>query len=189
MFSILEVTEAITSKLRERVENIPFRWKSSEDPTTYKEVTPTVEAFTFDDTNEAGYPLHTPSILIQPVTESGGVWHFIIFVCCVHPAIQEQEKTVKDGETGNYVYKEGDKFTSLGCRKELLKFGLLLSEQVSRMIQSIANDNQSLRITNISLNAPSPTLPEFPYTTATLEFDCVLSQVVNRINTDLAKLL
>lgn len=188
MFSIIEVTKHISESLQKAFNNINFRWKGNESPDQYIEVKPVVEAFTFEDVTEDGYPVKTPSILVQPVTESAGEWHFVLFLCCSHPAIQDKEIT-KEVSDGVYEYKTGKGYTSIGCRKELIKFGLLLAEQTALFVNRFANDNRSLRISNVTLNAPSPILPEFPYATSTIEFDCSVSRVPDRINTDLAALL
>ena len=189
MHTVIEATELLRSKIEEAFENITFRWKDSENPEEYKEVKPTVEAFTFDDLTD-GFPAKTPSILVQPVSESNDIWHYVIYIACVSPGIQDKEITtpVKD-KIDVYEYSESEDYTSGGGRKELLKLGLLLTEQVSLVIKRLANMNKSLRISNIQTNAPSPMLPDWPFATSTVEFDYTHNIVTSRINTDLAALL
>lgn len=189
MHSVIEATEFLRTQLEEAFSNVTFKWKNSENPSEYNEVKPVVEAFTFDDLTD-GYPTKTPSILIQPVTESNNVWHYVIYIACVSPGIQDKEITtpVKDKE-GVYEYSESEEYTSGGGRKELLKLALLLTEQVSLACKRLANMNSSLRITDIQTNAPSPMLPDWPYATSTVEFDYSDNTITSRINTDLAALL
>ena len=190
MHNVLTLTEYITNALSERMSKVTFRWKSSEslDPDEYHEVTPFVEGFAYDDTTEDGWPTHTPSVLVQPISESGGVWHFVVFICAVHPAIQDVEKTVPlTGGDGIYVYKDSKEYDGFGCRKELYRTTLLLTEQVALALKRIANNNASIR--NIDTSAPSPLLPDFPYCTGVVEFDAPLSQEASRIATKLDSLL
>lgn len=190
MFNVLTLTEYITNALSERMSKVTFRWKSSESPEyeDYHEVTPFVEGFTYDDTTEEGWPTHMPSILVQPISESGGVWHFVVFVCVVHPAIQEIEKTDPlEGKDGIYVHRDSIHYDGEGCRKELYRTALLLTEQVALALKRISNTNASVK--NIDTSAPSPMMPDFPYCTGVVEFDAPLSQAASRIDTKLESLL
>lgn len=196
MFNVLTLTEYITDALAERMSKVTFRWKSSESPESedYHEVKPFVEGFTYDDTTEDGWPTHTPSILVQPVSESGGVWHFVVFICVVHPAIQEIEKTVPlEGKDGIYVHRDSIHYDAInidggdGCRKELYRTALLLTEQVALALKRISNTDASIQ--NIDTSAPSPILPEFPYCSGVVEFDARISQTTAKIDTKLATLL
>ena len=189
MQTIIEATEFIRSKVEEAMNALTFRWKRSENPTEYEEVKPVVEAFTFDDTTD-GFPSKTPSILVQPVSESNNVWHFVVYIACVSPGVQDQEITTPvEGTEGVYEYSESDDFTSSCSRKELLKLSLLLTEQVALAIKRLSNNDNSLRISNIQTAAPSPMLPDWPYSTSTVEFDYTYTNITSRINTDLADLL
>lgn len=196
MFNVLTLTEYITNALSERMSKVTFRWKSSESPEyeDYHEVKPFVEGFTYDDTTEDGWPINTPSVLVQPISESGGTWHFVVFICVVHPAIQEIGKTVPlEGKDGIYVHRDSIHYDSInvdggeGCRKELYRTALLLTEQVALALKRISNTNASVK--NIDTSAPSPMMPDFPYCTGVVEFDAPLSQSASRINTKLESLL
>lgn len=190
MQSIIEAVKFLQAELQTEVNKMTFRWKASESPEEYSEVKPLVEAFTFDDTTPDGLPVHTPSVLLQPVSETGNVWHIVVYICVAHPAVQDKEiADPVEGHAGVYTYREGENFTSLGCRKELLKFNLLLTEQVSRALKRLSYNNGELRLSNISTNAPSPMLDAFPYCESTIEIDCSLSRSTERINSDLAALL
>lgn len=189
MHTIIEATEYIKTQLEKAMESLTFRWKRSENPAEYQEVKPVVEAFTFDDTTD-GFPSKTPSILVQPVTESNNVWHFVVYIACVSPGVQDLEITTPvEGVEGVYEYSENEAYTSSCSRKELLKLALLLTEQVALAIKRLSNNDNSLRISNIQTNAPSPMLPEWPYSTSTVEFDYTYTNITSRINTDLAALL
>ena len=189
MHTIIEATEYIKTQLEKAMESLTFRWKSSETPTEYEEVKPVVEAFTFDDTTD-GFPSKTPSILVQPVTESNDTWHFVVYIACVSPGVQDLEITTPvEGAEGVYEYSESDQYTSSCSRKELLKLALLLTEQVALAIKRVSNNNNALRISNIQTAAPSPMLPDWPYATSTIEFDYTYTQTKAVINTDLAALL
>ena len=196
MFNVLTLTEYITNALSERMSKVTFRWKSSDSPEyeDYHEVKPFVEGFTYDDTTEDGWPTHTPSILVQPISESGGAWHFVVFICVAHPAIQEIEKTVPlEGKDGIYVHRNSVEYDSIntdggdGCRKELYRTTLLLTEQVAITLKRIANTNAAL--SNIKTSAPSPMIPDFPYCTGVVECDASLSQAASRVGTKLESLL
>ena len=190
MFNVLTLTDYIRDELAKRIETTTFRWKRTDslDKDEYNEVKPTVLAYTYDDLNADGYPTEMPSILIQPVSEEGGEWHYVVFVCTVHPAIQEIEKTDEtQSESGVYKHRDSADYDSFGAKKELYKTALLLTEQVALALKRIGNTNAAL--SNIVTNAPSPLLPDIPYCSGTVEFDARIPQTASTIDTRIRELL
>ena len=192
MFNIISLTDFIRDELEMGLEKTTFRWKSSDstDPDEYGENKPCVCAYTYDDEDIAsdGYPTHTPSVLVQPIAENGGAWHFVVFCCCAHPAISDIEKTVPvEGKQGVYKHIDSPEYDALGCRRELFKAALLLTEQVALTLKRIGNNNADIK--NVVTNCPSPMMPDFPYCSGTVEFDARLAQTTSKINTKLASLL
>lgn len=190
MFNVISLTDFIGDELAKCMDKITFRFKvkDSLDPKDYWEAKPTVETFTYEDLDENGYPTHMPSVLVQPISEEDGTWHFVLFVCVVHPAIQEIEKTDEiKGESGVYKHRDSADYDSFGVKKELYKTALLLTEQVALALKRIGNTNAAL--SNIVTNAPSALLPDFPYCSGTVEFDARISQTTSKINTKLASFL
>ena len=189
-FSVLSMTDFIGDELAKCMDKISFRFKvkDSLDPEDYREAKPTVETFTYDDLGENGFPTHTPSVLVQPIAENGGTWHFVVFCCCAHPAVQDIEKTVPvEGKQGIYKHIDSPEYDALGCKRELFKATLLLTEQVALTIKRIGNNNADIK--NVVTDAPSPLLIDFPYCSGTVEFDARISQTTAKINTKLASLL
>ena len=192
MFNILGLTDFIRDELEIGLEKTAFRWKSSDstDPDEYGENKPCVCAYTYDDEDitSDGYPTHTPSVLVQPIAENGGAWHFVVFCCCAHPAVQDIEKTVPvEGKQGVYKHIDSPEYDALGCKRELFKATLLLTEQVALTLKRIGNNNADIK--NVVTNCPSPMMPDFPYCSGTVEFDAILAQTTAKINTKLASLL
>ncbi len=192
MFNVLSLTDFIRDELDGELSKTTFRWKASDstDPNEYGENKPCVYAYTYDDEDitSDGLPAHTPSVLVQPISEENGAWHFVVFCCCAHPAVQDIEKTVPvEGKQGVYKHIDSPEYDALGCRRELFKATLLLTEQVALALKRIGNTNAAL--SNIVTNAPSPLLPDFPYCSGTVEFDARISQTTAKINTKLASLL
>ena len=192
MFNVISLTDFIRDELERELSKTTFRWKSSDstDPAEYGENKPCVCAYTYDDDDitSDGFPTHTPSVLVQPISEENGTWHFVVFCCCVHPAVQDIERTVPvEGKQGVYKHIDSPEYDSLGCKQELFKAALLLTEQVALALKRIGNTNAVL--SNIVTDAPSPLLPDFPYCSGTVEFDARLSQTTSKINTKLASLL
>lgn len=192
MFNIISLTDFIRDELDRELEKTTFRWKSSDstDPDEYGENKPCVCAYTYDDEDitSDGLPAHTPSVLVQPIAEKDGTWHFVVFCCCAHPAVQDIEKTVPvEGSQGVYKHLDSPEYDSLGCKRELLKAALLLTEQVALTLKRIGNNNADIK--NVVTNCPSPLLSDFPYCSGTVEFDARLSQTTAKINTKLASLL
>ena len=190
MFNVITLTDFIRDELAKRIEKTTFRWKRTDslDKEEYNEVKPTVLAYTYDDLNEDGYPTEMPSILIQPVSEEGGEWHYVVFVCVVHPSIQEIEKTDEiKGESGVYKHRDSADYDSFGAKKELYKTALLLTEQVALALKRIGSTNASL--SNIVTNAPSPLLPDIPYCSGVVEFDARIPQTASTIDTRIRELL
>ena len=192
MFNIIGLTDFIRDELERELSKTTFRWKSSDstDPNEYGENKPCVCAYTYDDEDitSDGLPAHTPSVLVQPISENGGTWHFVVFCCCTHPAVQDIERTIPvEGRQGVYKHIDSPEYDALGCRRELFKATLLLAEQVALTLKRIGNNNADIK--NVVTNCPSPLLPDFPYCSGTVEFDARLSQTTSKINTKLASLL
>lgn len=192
MFNIISLTDFVRDELERELSKTTFRWKSSDstDPAEYGENKPCVCAYTYDDEDitSDGLPAHTPSVLVQPISEKGGTWHFVVFCCCAHPAVQDIEKTVPvEGRQGVYKHIDSPEYDSLGCKRELFKATLLLTEQVALTLKRIGNNNADIQ--NVVTNCPSPLLPDFPYCSGTVEFDARLSQTTSKINTKLSSLL
>ena len=192
MHNIISLTDFIRDELEMGLEKTTFRWKSSDstDPDEYRENKPCVYAYTYDDEDitSDGFPTHTPSVLVQPISEENGAWHFVVFCCCVHPAISDIEKTVPvEGKQGVYKHIDSPEYDALGCKRELFKATLLLTEQVALTLKRIGNNNADIK--NVVTNCPSPLLPDFPYCSGTVEFDARISQTTAKINTKLASLL
>ena len=192
MFNVISLTDFIRDELERELEKTTFRWKSSDstDPDEYGENKPCVYAYTYEDEDitSDGFPTHTPSVLVQPISENGGAWHFVVFCCCVHPAISDIEKTVPvEGKQGIYKHIDSPEYDALGCKRELFKATLLLTEQVALTLKRIGNNNADIK--NVVTSCPSPLLPDFPYCSGTVEFDARLAQTTAKINTKLASLL
>ena len=192
MFNILGLTDFIRDELEMELSKTTFRWKSSDstDPNEYGENKPCVCAYTYDDEDitSDGLPAHTPSVLVQPISENGGIWHFVVFCCCAHPCVSDIEKTVPvEGKQGVYRHIDSPEYDALGCKRELFKATLLLTEQVALTIKRIGNNNADIK--NVVTNCPSPMMPDFPYCSGTVEFDARISQTTSKINTKLASLL
>ena len=192
MFNIISLTDFIRDELEMGLEKTTFRWKSSDstDPDEYGENKPCVCAYTYDDEDitSDGLPAHTPSVLVQPIAENGGAWHFVVFCCCAHPAVQDVEKTVPvEGRQGVYKHIDSPEYDALGCKRELFKAALLLTEQVASTLKRIGNNNADIK--NVVTNCPSPMMPDLPYCSGTVEFDARISQTTAKINTKLASLL
>ena len=192
MFNIISLTDFIRDELERELSKTTFRWKSSDstDPNEYGENKPCVCAYTYDDEDitSDGLPAHTPSVLVQPISEENGTWHFVVFCCCAHPAVQGIEKTVPvEGRQGVYKHIDSPEYVALGCKRELFKATLLLTEQVALTLKRIGNNNADIK--NVVTSCPSPMMPDFPYCSGVVEFDARLSQTTAKINTKLASLL
>ena len=190
MFNVISLTDFIGDELAKSMDKISFRFKvkDSLDPEDYWEAKPTVETFTYDDLDENGYPTHMPSVLVQPISEENGSWHFVVFVCVCAGAIQEIEKTVEvEGKKGVYKHIDSPDYTSFNAKRDLYKTALLLTEQVALALKRIGNTNAAL--SNIVTNAPSPLLPDIPYCSGTVEFDARIPQTASTIDTRIRELL
>ena len=190
MYDIITLTDAISHALQERMDKLSFRWKATDstDKDAYHETKPRVSSYCYDYVNADNLPDEMPSILVQVLSESGGVVTYCAFICTVHPGTQDIEKTVPVSQ-GSQVYKHIDSpdYSGLGCRLELYKTCLLLADQVSLALKRMANDG--FPISDVEMTAPSPLLPDLPYCTATVTFNARISQVGSKISTKLASLL
>lgn len=149
--------------------DLTFKWKSSDDTSEYIESKPVVYAFTYDELSN-NYPIHTPAVCVQLLSVSDdGTSEYLVHCCVCNPALQDKEitKPVK-GEPGFYEYKTGKTIDSARVRSELYRYCLLLGEQVYLAIKRMGNTNHD--INDVTLNTPSPYLGDFPYAECTVSF-------------------
>lgn len=183
MYSIVTLTEAIKAELQKKIENISIRFKNSDDTDEYIETKPLVYAWTYDDLT-AGFPIHTPCVLLQLVeVESDLSAQYIIHICTCNPALQDKEITKKvDGKNDLYVYNTGDDINTSNIRSELYKSCVELAEYVLVCIIQMSNTNYSF--SNAVLNTPSPYMDDFPYCQCSISFTARKSSIQSRVNSD-----
>lgn len=187
---VISLTEFLGEELTKRMDKLTFRFKKTDslDQADYFEVKPTVETLTYEDINEDGYTTHMPSVLVQPVSEEDGVYHYVVFVCVCMPAVQGVEQTLPvEGMPGVYQHRDSPDYTAYGARRDLFKTAVLLTEQVALAIKRIGNTNAS--ISAIQTSYPSPLLPDIPYCSGTVEFDARIPQTASTIDTRVRELL
>ena len=169
MMDVFGVTKALTNLLTKDCSACTLRFKSSAstDSVDYEEVQPRVYAFTYDDFSSE---IPAPSVLIQPTRIMGGVIHYVIYICVVHPAIMQCEMTDENPSGSNqYVYRDGTDFTDAGVRPELYRASLMLAEVVFESLLKLSSSDTRLK--NLAINPPSPYMSEFPYCSCTVELD------------------
>lgn len=169
MMDVFGVTKALTNLLTKDCAACTLRFKASAstDAENYAEVTPRVYAFTYDDFSSE---IPAPSVLIQPTQIMGGVIHYVIYVCVVHPAVQQCEITEESPKgSWQFVYKDGTNFTDAGVRPELYRASLMLAEVVFESLLKLSSSDTRLK--NLAINPPSPYMEEFPYCSCTVELD------------------
>jgi hypothetical protein len=167
---VIQQTEAIVAELQKRMDELCFRWKSSDSLSEYDEAKPFVYTFVFDDTTN-DLPIKTPSILVQLTELDGdGKASYLAYVCVCHPAVMDKEITTPvKGKDGIYTYNDGKNIDSAGVRLELYKYCVMLGEQVYLALKRM--NNSSYHITDVVLNTPSPFLDKFPYCECTVAFN------------------
>ena len=188
MMDVFGVTKALTNLLTRDCSACTLRFKASAstDAEDYAEVQPRVYAFTYDDFSSE---IPAPSVLIQPTQITGGVIHYVIYVCVVHPAIMQCEITDENPSGSNqYVYRDGTDFTDAGVRPELYKASLMLAEVVFESLLKLSSSDS--RLQGLSITPPSPLMTEFPYCSCTVEFDFAYSVFSKKVGgTTLQELL
>lgn len=187
--SLIIRTEKIVESLQNRMNELTFKWKGSDDTSEYIERKPTVYAFTYDDLSN-GIPMNTPSVCVQLVSvNDSGIAQYLVHCCVCNPALQDKEITRPiDGEPDIYTYDTGENIDSARVRSELYKYCLLLGEQVYLMLKQMGNTNKD--ISNVVLNTPSPYLADFPYAECSVSFESDTKNFVETLrNTDLESML
>lgn len=197
--NIFGITESIVSYLSEQCNICTLRWKSSSstEPADYAEVRPKVYAYTFDGDGEIP---DSPSVLIQTTRITPDSIHYVVYLSVVHSAILEAEKVDPvEGTQDQFKYRtetveeEGQEvpatgYTSDGVRRELYKITLMLSDFVFTALMRMGN--QCAEIRNLNLTPPSAFMQEFPYCSATIEFDAQYhTRPVSVVGTSLQDLL
>lgn len=182
MYSVVTLTESIRFDLSEKINKISIRFKSSDNTDEYIETKPKVYAWTYDDLS-AGYPLHTPSILVQLVNVNDDMSaDYIVHVCTCNPALQDKEITTQDNVNPDlYKYGTSDDINTSNIRSELYKSCVELGEYVLICIKQMSNDNYSFN--NITLDTPSPYMDDFPYCQCSISFTANKSHMQSSINT------
>lgn len=182
MYSIVSLTESIKADLEKKVEKISIRFKGGEDTDEYIEKKPKVYAWTYDDLN-GGYPLHSPSVLVQLVNvnddESAD---YIVHICVCNPALQDKEitKTV-EGYENLYQYSREDDINTSNVRSELYRATVGLGEYVLVSLKQMSMDNYSFG--DIVLDTPSPYMEDFPYCQCSISLTAKKSKVQSQIYT------
>lgn len=195
-FDVFGLTQKIYDYLTEKCQYCRLRWKTSAstDPADYEEANPKVYAYTFDDEEVP----ETPSVLIQTTNINPTQIHYVVYVSCAHAAVQECEKAdAIEGEKNKFKYRtetippeeeggEGTEipatgFTSDGVRRELYKVTLMLGQYVFESLMRMQNDG--MQIQNLSLIPPSAFMQEFPYCSATCEFDVLYNSMPKAVAT------
>lgn len=182
MYSIVSLTESIKADLEKKVEKISIRFKGGEDTDEYIEKKPKVYAWTYDDLN-GGYPIHTPSVLVQLVNvnddESAD---YIVHVCVCNPALQDKEITKPVQNTDDlYQYSNKDDINTSNVRSELYRATVGLGEYVLVSLKQLSNDNYSFD--SFVLDTPSPYLEDFPYCQCSISFTAKKSKIQSQIDT------
>lgn len=162
MYSVVSLIESIKSDLQKKIDGISIRFKGGEDTNEYIEKKPKVYAWTYDDLN-GGFPLHTPSILVQLINDTNDeTAEIIIHICVCNPALQDKEITsLIEGQTNIYQYSNGIDIDSSNVRSELYKATVELGEYVLCAVKKMSNDSYSFN--DVVLDTPSPYMEDFPY--------------------------
>ena len=187
---IIQRVEEIAQALSRDMDKLTIKFKSSDATDSYKEATPKVYSFTYDDL-DGSMPLNTPSVLVQFMgMDSNDVASFLVHVCICNPALQDKEiVNPLEGQEGVYEYQQTDGIDSARVRSELYRACLMLGEQVWLSLKRMSNINQS--ISNLEFNPPNPYLENFPYCDCTISFESEItcSKMFGLNNTDVSKLL
>lgn len=194
--NVFGITDAIYSHLSAACESCTLRWKrtDSTEADAYAEVKPEVYEYTYDGEEIPD----GPSVLIQTTRISPDSIHYVVYVSCCHPAVQECEMADPvEGETNSYEYRTDEVdnesvpakgFSSDGVRRELYRVTLMLADYVFTSLMRMSMD--SMRMQGLSLIPPSAYMQEFPYCSASIEFDALyLSKPAAMVGTELSDLL
>ena len=194
--NVFGITDAIYGHLSAACEACTLRWKrtDSTEADDYAEAKPTVYEYTYDGEEIPD----GPSVLVQTTRISPDSIHYVIYLSCCHPAVQECEKADPvEGETNRYVYRTDDvdgesvpakDFSSDGVRRELYRVTLMLADYVFTALMRMSMD--CMRMQGLTLIPPSSYLQEFPYCSASIEFDAAyISKPAAMVGTDLVDLL
>lgn len=192
---IFGITDAIYNYLSAACEGCTLRWKKSDstDAQDYEEVKPTVYEYTFDDANLPS----GPSVLIQTTRVNPDSIHYVMYISCYHPAVQECEIADRQENTDIYKYRTDETdnqtvpardYSSGGVRRELYRVTLMLADYVFTSLMRMGID--SARLQGLTMIPPSAYMQSFPECDCTIEFDAVyVSKPVAIVGTELSDLL
>ena len=194
--SVFGITDIIYNYLTSACESCTLRWKKSDstDAQDYEEAKPMVYKYVYD----GEYVPSGATVLLQTTRISPDSIHYVVYVSCCHPAVQECEiADPVEGETNSYEYRTDEVdnesvpakgFSSDGVRRELYRVTLMLADYVFTSLMRMSMD--SMRMQGLSLIPPSAYMQEFPYCSASIEFDALyLSKPAAMVGTELSDLL
>lgn len=168
--TIVESVELLAQYMREKFEELKYsiQYKSAQSPREFEASAVKVYAFTMPSSDIVdGYPNKCPCVVLTVDGRNDDGYTVTAHICINSPSISEREVAhptkipnlydVGTGASDNY---------DTAADVDLLIESLIITEQTYNIIAR----NTGKILSSISMETPSPDLPDFPYAVSSVQF-------------------
>lgn len=195
ILNVFQLFDSLEKSLNDyfQSESNPFVFKGSENPEEFIPARPFVYKFLVPvcDRNDQNFPQKIPSIalILDDLGEENGldIASISAHIAVVCPSISDKETIVFDQEKQAYVFKETDEYTQSQAYHDLYSQCLLLANETRCILQKF--EETRYIISDMSLNPPDSSMPDFPFSTCSISFKISIRQSYRTDSPDFTKYL
>ena len=148
-----------------------LQYKTSDNPNQYEVSTPHIYTFTCpsEDLIDA-YPKYCPAIVLTVDShDEDNIFKCTAHTCVCNPSIADKEiAQAVEGIENRFVFKDDDKYNVGGnADNALIESSIYFTEQLFKYLSTY----EDCELSEINVNMPEPSLPDFPFCTTTISFN------------------
>lgn len=165
--NIIQAVKEIASYLSQCFEKDKFylNYKSTTDPEEFETRKPEIYIFTCPSSAMVeSYPARCPCIVLTLDGRDDSTYDLTANLCVSSASLSEQEKA-RPNNDNTFTVGEGEGY-STESDDDLIIDSILLTDQVCNYIYNFT----TLGISDISVNYPDVSLPDFPYSISSVSF-------------------
>lgn len=181
MSTIIEHLQSLKKYLDERLEGDinSLRYKSTIEPDMFSTQKPEIYLFTMPSSGLVdGYPSKCPCMCITLDGREGENQYAIgVHLCVSNGSTSEAEKAIRVGEN-KYQFNSDNRDYTTDADEDLVVESILFTNQIYNYIRNYTQVN----VTDLSLEYPDVSLPDFPYAISNLTFKIQIDDRPNNLN-------
>lgn len=165
--NIIQAVKEIASYLSNCFEKDKYylQYKSTTDPEEFETKTPDIYIFTCPSSAlHEGLPTRCPSIVLTLDGRDDSTYDITANICISSASISEQEKATPNNDN-SFTVGEGEGY-STESDEDLILESILFTDQICNYIYNFTQ----LDISNINVEYPDVSLPDFPYAISSVSF-------------------